>query len=225
MDNVVTSHLCRDPGAPNALSLYTNPSFFFDLWRQEMLKVKVLEDDDNSFFNIMHLPYACWLKGLCGQYWTEKDQVSTAGWPRCGEESEEAAATSATAAAGSSQAASSEVWNWSMIRFKATKCSTARSGICLRFEIRGRRLRSHSPMSTRHHKLWVYSFIRRIRSSMFRLVVWISSSFRFECSENVELWRKNYCVGGTWPIDQLLLSGEGPLFSRFPALLLMLLFH
>lgn len=28
----------RDPGAPNALSLYTNPSFFFDLWRQEMLK-------------------------------------------------------------------------------------------------------------------------------------------------------------------------------------------
>ncbi|KAK6039287.1 hypothetical protein COOONC_23209 [Cooperia oncophora] len=28
----------RDPGAPSALSLYTNPSFFFDLWRQEMLK-------------------------------------------------------------------------------------------------------------------------------------------------------------------------------------------
>ncbi|ETN73712.1 hypothetical protein NECAME_00801 [Necator americanus] len=28
----------RDPGAPRALSLYTNPSFFFDLWRQEMLK-------------------------------------------------------------------------------------------------------------------------------------------------------------------------------------------
>ncbi|KAE9414270.1 hypothetical protein Angca_002541, partial [Angiostrongylus cantonensis] len=30
--------LLRDPGAPTALSLYTNPSFFFDLWRQEMLK-------------------------------------------------------------------------------------------------------------------------------------------------------------------------------------------
>ncbi|EPB78999.1 hypothetical protein ANCCEY_01954 [Ancylostoma ceylanicum] len=28
----------RDPGTPSALSLYTNPSFFFDLWRQEMLK-------------------------------------------------------------------------------------------------------------------------------------------------------------------------------------------
>ncbi|VDM59820.1 unnamed protein product [Angiostrongylus costaricensis] len=31
----------RDPGAPTALSLYTNPSFFFDLWRQEMLKFVV----------------------------------------------------------------------------------------------------------------------------------------------------------------------------------------